>query len=75
MYFFFTFHSFCCNKTNTKMMEQSQIKVEDFIFFTGAICFTTICCILFTSAKEVMLSPGFVSLFVNKITQKLMGGF
>ena len=38
---------------------------------------------IFTSAKEVMFSPGFVcgfvlvfvSLFVNKITPKLMDGF
>ena len=34
---------------------------------------------IITSAKEVMFSPGFVcgflSLFVNKITQKLMDGF
>ena len=34
---------------------------------------------LFTSTKEVMFLPafvcGFVSLFVNKITQKLMDGF
>ena len=34
---------------------------------------------IFTSAKEVMFSPGFVCLsvclFVNKISQKLMDGF
>ena len=30
---------------------------------------------LFTSAKEVMFSPGFVCEFVNKITQKLKDGF
>ena len=34
---------------------------------------------VFTSAKEVMFLPGFVcgfvSLFVNKITRKLMDGF
>ena len=36
-------------------------------------------CAYFTSAKEVMFSPGFVcgfvSLFVNKIPQKPMDGF
>ena len=30
---------------------------------------------LFTSAKEVMFSPGLARLFVNKITQKIMDGF
>ena len=40
---------------------------------------TKINCNIFTSAKEVMFSPGFVCefvcAFVNKITQKLMTGF
>ena len=43
------------------------------------ILMTKPCGLLITSAKEVMFSPafvcGFVSLFVNKITQKLMDGF
>ena len=30
---------------------------------------------IINTAKKVMFSPGFVRLFVNKITQKLMDGF
>ena len=50
-----------------------------YIWFVHCKSLIGLSLIIFTSAREVMFSPGFVcgfvSLFVNKITQKLIDGF